>query len=281
MKKLVFTLIVLFFSVYSYAQDDEKKINSTNEATLIGIGKHFVKDTYLSPLKYDGWGLRVLNERIKRLSLGKGNVSRQQLINVDFSSTLNPSETARTFTGFVDYSLGYHYRFNPIRGMSLLVGASAQAQTGFIYNTRNGNNPASAKLAVNLNASALLLYTFKIKNYPLTFRYQLETPFVGAAFSPHYGQSYYEIFSLGNHDDVVKFTSFHNQLAFKNYVTLDFPVKNFTIRTGLMNSSNRMSLNGIKSHTISNSFMIGFVREFISFGGKRQHQSTLLDSAYY
>lgn len=273
--------MALFFSIHTHAQNNDKKFYSTNEATLIGAGKYFMKDSYLSPLKYDGWGLRVLNERIKKISLEDGKISRQQLLNVDFSSTINPSETARSFTGFVDYSLGYHYRFNLMRNMRLLVGSSAQAQAGFIYNTRNGNNPASAKLSLNLNASAMLLYSFKIKNYPLTFRYQLETPFAGAAFSPHYGQSYYEIFNLGNHKDVVKFTSFHNQLAFKNYITLDFPIRNFTIRTGLMNSSNRMNLNGINSHVISNSFMIGFVHEFISFGGKRQHQSILLDSAYY
>ena len=273
--------MVLFFSVNTSAQGDEDKVYSTNEATLIGAGKYFLKDTYLSPLKYDGYGISVLNERMKIIKLGGGKVSRQQLLNVDLSSSLNPAETVRTLSGFVDYSLGYHYRLTPMRNMRVLVGSSAQGEAGFIYNTRNGNNPASAKLGLNLNASALVLYTFKIKNYPITLRYQLESPFMGVAFSPQYGQSYYEIFSLGNNDGVVQFTSFHNQLAFRNYATVDLPVGNFTIRTGIMNNSNRMTLNGIKTNVISNSFMIGFVREFISFGGKKQHNNALLNSAYY
>ena len=276
---------VVLFSCLSFdtqAQtNNENQFYSTNEATLIGAGSYGMKDSYLSPLEYDGWGLRILNERMKIISLGGGNVSRQQFLNVDFSSTLNPAETVRSFTGFVDYSLGYHYRLNPIRNFKLLLGASGQGQVGFIYNTRNGNNPASAKLALNLNLSAIAIYTFRIKDYPLTVRYQIETPFIGAAFSPHYGQSYYEIFNLGNNDGIVKLTSFHNQTAFKNYVTLDFPICNVTLRTGFLNSSFRTDLNGIKSHVVSNSFMIGFVKEFVSFGGKRQRKNTQLKSSFY
>lgn len=277
-------LVVLFCSISFdiYAQtNEENQFYSTNEATLLGVGKYHMKDTYLSPLKYDGWGLRILNERIKIISLGDGNISRQQILNVDFSSTVNPAETVRSFTGFVDYSLGYHYRFIPANNLKLLIGSSAQAQTGFIYNTRNGNNPASAKLDVNLNVSAMAIYTININNYPLTLRYQIEMPFLGAAFSPHYGQSYYEIFNIGNHEGVVKLTSFHNQIALKNYVTLDFPICNVTLRAGFLNSSFRTDLNGIKSHVISNSFMIGFVKEFISFGGRRQRKNTQLKSSFY
>ena len=36
-----------------------------------------------------------------------------------------------------------------------------------------------------------------------------------------------------------------------------------------LNSSYRTDINGIQSHIISHSFMIGLVKEFISFGGKR------------
>ena len=43
-------------------------------------------------------------------------------------------------------------------------------------------------------------------------------------FSPHYGQSYYEIFSLGNSSGVVKFTSLHNQPSLRRMLTADFPV---------------------------------------------------------
>jgi hypothetical protein len=134
---------------------------------------------------------------------------------------------------------------------------------------------------VDLNLSALGIYGLRIKNYPLTFRYQVEIPLAGVFFSPHYGQSYYEIFDLGNYSGVVQFNSFHNKLAVKNYFTVDFPVGNLTIRTGYLHSYYRTDVNNIQTHIRSHSFMIGMVKEFISFGGKRLKNKQKYRSAYY
>lgn len=282
MKKLVLLALIFFCACrWTQAQEESEKPWSTNEATLVGIGKYNVKDTYLSNIKYTGWGLRVLNERMKMVKLGDYRVSRHQMLNVDIAFTNNPAETASDFSGFIDYTLGYHYQFAPASNLKLLVGPSARADFGFIYNTRNGNNPAAAKAGINLNLSAMAIYTWRINDYPLTFRYQVETPFLGAMFAPHYGQSYYEIFDLGNHKGVIACVSFHNQVAFRHYFTVDIPVMNFTIRTGFLNSSFRTDIHGIKSHVISNNFMIGFVKEFVSFGGKRLKEKSRYASAYY
>ena len=45
------------------------------------------------------------------------------------------------------------------------------------------------------------------------------------------------------------------------------------MRAGYLNSMYRTDVNGIKTHVLSNSFMIGLVKEFYSFGGKRLKQS--------
>jgi len=126
----------------------------------------------------------------------------------------------------------------------------------------------------------MALYTLRIRSYPLTFRYQFEIPFAGILFSPHAGQSYYEIFSQGNRSGIVPFTSFHNKQAMKNYLTVDFPIGKLTFRAGYLNNLYYLDVNGIRSHILSNSFVIGFVKEFIAFGGKRT-QSTRHKSAYY
>lgn len=275
---LLFLYLILPVAAQSDRRDEPW---SVNEATLVGAGRYNIKDSYLSDLKYTGWGLRVMNERIKATRLADYNISRQQRISVDVSSTHNPAENTHDFAGFVDYTLGYHYRFSVLPGLKLLAGTSAHFMGGFIYNTRNSNNPASAKVDLDLNLSAMALYNLRIKEYPLTFRYQVEMPFAGALFSPHYGQSYFEIFNQGNASGIVQFSSFHNKLALKNYITVDFPVCNFTVRAGYLNSSYRLNVNNIKSHLISHSFMIGIVKEFVSFGGKRLKQTRQYKSAYY
>ena len=128
---------------------------------MVGIGGYNLRDTYLSPstdINYTGWVAWVLNERMKIVRLADYNVSRQQLINVEFGSTRNGAETANEYAGFVDYSLGYHYRFPQVlSGLKVLTGASARLSGGFIYNTRNSNNPVSGKADFDLNLSAMAI----------------------------------------------------------------------------------------------------------------------------
>ena len=288
MKKIL-CLISLFMglAVPLMAQSDSDEIpRSTNESTMIGIGRYNLRDTYLSPstdINYTGWVARILNERMKTVSLFDYKVSRQQLINVEFGSTHNGAETANEYAGFVDYSLGYHYRLDNalLPGLKVLAGASARLMGGFIYNTRNSNNPVSGKGDLDLNLSAMAIYNFKIKNLPLTVRYQAEIPFAGVLFSVHKGEPYYFL-TQGSADGIVRFSSFHNKFAMKNYFTLDIPVSNFTVRVGYLNSMYRTDVNSIKTHVLSNSFMIGLVKEFVSFGGRRQKNNAhRYKSAYY
>lgn len=278
--------LFLWMALPLVAQLDEEEVpRSINESTMVGIGGYNLRDTYLSPstdINYTGWVARILNERMKVVRLADYKISRQQLINVEFGSTRNGAETANEYAGFVDYSLGYHYRFtNLLPGLKVLTGASARLSGGFIYNTRNSNNPVSGKGDFDLNLSAMAIYNFKIKEFPLTFRYQAEIPFAGVLFSVHKGEPYYFL-TQGGSDGIVRFSSFHNKFAMKNYFTLDIPVSNFTLRVGYLNSMYRTDVNSIKTHVLSNSFMIGFVKEFVSFGGKRlKSNAHRYSSAYY
>lgn len=280
----IFSFLCLALPLMAQSEEDEVP-RSINESTMVGVGSYNLRDTYLSPstdINYTGWVARILNERMKVVRLADYKVSRQQLINVEFGSTRNGAETANEYAGFVDYSLGYHYRFPQILpGLKILTGASARLSGGFIYNTRNSNNPVSGKADFDLNLSAMAIYNFKLKNFPLTIRYQAEIPFAGVLFSVHKGEPYYFL-TQGSADGIVRFSSFHNKFAMKNYFTLDVPVFDFTVRVGYLNSMYRTDVNNIKTHVLSNSFMIGLVKEFVSFGGKRlKKDAHRYRSAYY
>ena len=253
-------LCLLFFCLpFPATAQAEDVPRSINESTMVGIGGYNLRDTYLSPstdINYTGWVARVLNERMKIVRLADYNVSRQQLINVEFGSTRNGAETANEY-------------------------ASARLSGGFIYNTRNSNNPVSGKADFDLNLSAMAIYNFRIKGFPLTLRYQAEIPFAGVLFSVHKGEPYYFL-TQGSKDGIVRFSSFHNKFAMKNYFTFDISVSSFTVRVGYLNSMYRTDVNSIKTHVLSNSFMIGLVKEFVSFGGKRlKSERYRYKSAYY
>lgn len=161
----------------------------------------------------------------------------------------------------VNWNYGYHYNFPITSNFKLLAGAVADLNGGFIYNLRNGNNPASARAYVNLDASGMAVWNLHIKNYPITLRYQVNLPVVGVMFSPNYGQSYYEIFSLGNSSGVVKMTSIHNQPSLRQMLTCDFPIGIATMRFAYLWDAQQSKVNGLRTHIYSHAFMIGFVKE--------------------
>jgi hypothetical protein len=258
---------------------DYTNLRSINEGTLIGVGGYRMKDTYLSPEKYGGFGFRFMNERMRLLSGYK--ISRQNVVNVDISSTMNGAENANFLSAFVNYSTGYHYRLLPDPYFKIMIGGSARGMAGMVYNTRNGNNPMTVHADVDLNFSLIAIYEFRIKNYPFALRGQFETPFAGVLFSPVYSQSYYEIFSLGNTAEVFNFNSFHNKLATHNYLTIDFPVGGLTLRAGYFGSFYTTDIHDIDRYIISHNAMLGFVKEFVAFGGREMRKRNLFHSAYY
>ena len=87
-------------------------------------------------------------------------------------------------------------------------------------------------------------------------------PFVGLMFSPNYGQSYYEIFSLGHYDHNVCFTWPGNAPCFSQLLSADIPLGAGTLRVAYRCDIRQSHVNSLKSHTWSNLFMIGFVKHF-------------------
>ena len=198
------------------------------------------------------------------------HVMRSVMIGAD---TENISQTNHTYGGLVNWSYALHYQFRPAKGLKILFGPMLDLNAGVVYNRRNSNNPAQAKAYGGLGASGMLIYRFRIKNYPLTVRWQANLPLLGVMFSPEFGESYYEIFSLGNGGRNVVFTSLHNNPSLRQLLTLDFPVGNTVMRVGYVCDLQQAKVNNLKSHTYSHDFMIGVVRNLYLFHGKK-HMTT-------
>ena len=159
----------------------------------------------------------------------------------------------------------------------LLGGGGWQASLGGIYNVRNTNNPGSLKASTNFNLSAMALYNWR----GITFRWQLSTPFLGLFFSPEYGHSYYEIFTLGNNKGTIHFASFHNQQALRNYFTVDVPLRRVTLRAGYVGDYYRTHENQLITSIVSHQLVLGLAFESLHFGGKKGRESKVVNSIFY
>ena len=275
---LVLTCFSFSFCCCIYSQErNASPVSTVNHSTLLGIGKAFLSDSYLSPLTYDGVSISLMHDRIQVSPHGGGDLLLQQQFQIHTAITRNPTASASEYYGDIRYHLTGLYPLWKADRLTLLGGGGAGISLGGIYNVRNSNNPGSLKTAVNLQLSTMALYHWK----SVTFRWQLTSPFAGMFFSPEYGHSYYEIFTLGNNKGTVHFGSFHNQLALQNYFTIDVPIRNVTLRAGYLGHFYRTDVNQLVTRIVSHQFMVGMVFESIHFGGKRMRNNPSIRSIYY
>ncbi len=249
---------------------------TVNQGTLLGVGSMILTDTYLSPLAYNGLSLSLFYERLSGTPYFKGKLLLQQQFFLQAASTDNPASNAITYYGNVDYHLNGFYPIFKINSFRLLGGGGADLSLGGIYNIRNSNNPAQLKTSVNLNASLLAYYNWK----QITFRWQMTTPLMGAFFSPDYGQSYYEMFVLGNKSGVIHFATPANQRGLRNYITVDYPIGKVTLRAGYLRNYYRTEANKLITSISSHQFVIGLAFESLSFGRKDIVNNDWLKSVY-
>lgn len=234
----------------------------TTHSTLFGIGSTNLYDTYLSPLEYRGGQMNFLRESLRRTHWLDGRITTQGLLHGYFGYARNLEDTGKEMAGQIGYDIGWHYNWLLPCRLRLMAGGQLGTQLGFLYNMRGGNNPAQARLAVNLSASLAVIYPFRIKRVPLSVRYQFDLPVLGAAFSPAFGQSYYEIFYENDYDHNICCTHPGNAPSSRHLLTFDIPVKGFTLRVGYQCDIRQSKMNNLRNHTYNHSFMIGYVKHF-------------------
>lgn len=244
-----------------YAPDTIRNNKIITNAQMIGIGAVNILDTYLSPEKYRGTELRYISHTLRerrdsrwsRLIVHQGNMSYSN----------NRSGNGGEIAGAYTFSYGVHYNWDFFDGsLNVKAGAQADFNVGFLYNMRNSNNPAQARLSLNISPSAAATYRFRLWQHNYSLRYELSVPLIGMMFSPNYGQSYYEIFSRGNYDHNIVPTTFGSTPSLRQMLTFDFSLGRTTLRLGYMGDFQQARVNNLKYHSYSNMLLIGIVRQF-------------------
>jgi hypothetical protein len=268
------TVVMLLLSLCVYGQETiTLPLNKESlHSTMIGVGGANILDTYLSPYNYTGTDIRIQRETQRMTTLWGGRVSNQVLIDVNGAINKNHVRNIKEYAGGIRYSQGWFYQFaggntvNPVERSSspwnLAAGLAASGYLGGIYIDRSGNNPAQAKADLMIDMSAMATYDMVIAKHHYLWRYQVSVPLMGIAFSPNYGQSYYEAFELRHHDHNVVFAYPGNMPSMRHRLTLDIPIRRTVLRVGYVAQFNQSTFNHLKYHSYTHDFMIGFNKYF-------------------
>lgn len=233
----------------------------TSSALLLGVGKARQLDTYLSPMEYTGLQLSFMSQRERMTRHANRHISFQSTFFGAYTSTDNPAGTADYIGGRLAYDAAWHYHYSPLKNLDLKGGAMIGTDLGFLYNSRNGNNPAQGHFSIDLSLSAGASYAFRLKQLPMRVGYQADLPMIGMMFCPEFGESYYEISQNGvGHDILCAHPC--NALSLRQFLTMDFCLRRITLRIGYLCDIRQQNARSIKYRDISHSFMFGIVRHF-------------------
>ena len=230
-------------------------------STTVGIGGTNILDTYLSDEHFKGTGISFLST-IEREKPGKRwSTLMEHEANL---SLCNSRHIQQEMEGAYNFYWGKLYRWQLLDGaLSLQAGGLLNASLGFIYNTSNGNNPAQARVHLNLMPTGVASYRFQLFKKTFIARYELSLPLTGIQFSPNYGQSYYEIFNRGDYDHNVVATTFVTAPEWRNLLTLDAAIsRKLTLRIGYLGNIQQSKVNNLRQHIWTHRFLIGFTKRF-------------------
>ena len=229
---------------------------------MLGLGPSKVLDTYLTPEKFSGTGYTYLyiRDNAPTDSLRKRWTTTIEH-ELNLSTTKDRSGNASDLE--VTYNLygARYYNLYPASHLHLQVGAAINTCVGAIYNMTSSNNPAQARAAINIMPSGTATYNFNIRNQRFTARYELNLPLLGVMFSPNYGQSYYEIFQLGNYDHNIVPVTFISAPSFRQVASIDWHYSpRWSLRLAYLGNYQQSQVNNLKQHVYAHRFLIGLTR---------------------
>ncbi len=250
-------IITLSTSLGILAQERES-------ATLIAFGHRSQSDTYLSNERYNGASLGVISQKSRPTHWLDRRVYVQHLTQGDVAYCKARAHKHSTISGLFHWQVAWQYHFMPTNSnWEINAGPGLQTNFGFVYNTLGGNNPASAKASLHVIASAQARRHFDIGSNKFTATLQADVPLSGVLFSPDYGQSYYEIFSLGKYSHNICYAFPLKAFQANTMLTLDWHIKpSASLRIGYQGMFMQSDANNLKTQDFSHHIILGYVRNF-------------------
>lgn len=282
MIKKIFMLVTALLSFANVlAQEEEEVARPVTNALELQLGSAGARDTYLTPQLYSGLNLGLRYDRWHAWKQPRW-VS-QQSMTAHFGMLEDAGKHSEEWVGRFGYRYAAHYRWNHLwcEPLTVMIGAFSGIEAGFDYNLKlaGGNNPATAKLAVNMGLSAVGIWHYSLLGKGCSAMLQVQLPLMGYAVQPEYGASYYETFYLDTEDNELCFTSLHNRQDLDVRLTTDLALAAIpwmrnngnSLRVGIGYQIQTMDANKVVTRYSSFDFVIGLVFEHLKYNRQKSN----------
>lgn len=243
----------------------EVEFRPITSSFMIDCGSASILDTYLTPITYSGYDLRLSYEGFKAMKFNPEYWIMQFTSGVQYDNVKNivQNRVMHSLTLDIEWGMMHRWNMNVVEGLTLYLGGSAGLYGGVIYNQYNSNNPVSAKIRVSANLVAMATYDLKIGELPITLRYEPTLPMIGVFFAPGYGESLYEVY-LGNMDGVVHAAYWGNRFDMTNLLTADLHLGRVSLRIGYRGVYEASWVNNTDTRIYTNSLIIGVSGDWVN-----------------
>lgn len=243
----------------------EQRVLSTIYAVEIGGEQAF--NTYLSPLRQRGttYALSGRWSRPFASPLWDMDINAR----VRLGTLHNRANTASMTDLGITLSWQAQRSFAPLPALSLKAGAGIMLDAGMLYLPRNSNNPVAARAWVGATLNGAANYSLRLWGHKINIIDEICLPTLGVFFSPHFGQSYYEI-SLGETSGLARCGWWGNHFAIDNLLAVEVPVCSTRIRVGYRINALNSRASDIHSRITTHSVVLGIHTDWLNV--TRRHE---------
>ncbi len=260
--------LLLAISFTAFSQKAEKPLRPVFAAYTVEAGTSRLADTYLTPLKYNGWHTALGYNRYQAMRFDPSRWTMRLHANISLDRTNNPARNATMWSMLISADWGMMHKWRPSPGLTLALGGSTGIEGGVIYNNRNGNNPASAKGAWTIGLTGYAALNLRLWRLPVTLMYHPVLPVTGILFAPEYGELYYEIY-LGDRSGLVHGAWWGNRFRLDNLLTADLHFGATALRIGYSGRILTSKVNHIVTRHFTHALTIGISGEWLSINPRK------------
>lgn len=269
---LLVALMLLAVLLSRAAETDSSRmevIRPVMSAYTFEAGSSHLADTYLTPLIYGGYSLALQYERWQAMKFSPERWVMSLAVRGTWDYADSLARNNSMWYAGLDARWAMMHRWKLPWGITVGAGGATGIIAGCMYNGRNSNNPASAKVSWTIDAAAYASWKTRIGRLPVTLTYRPIMPLTGVFYGVEYGQLYYEYW-LGNRKNTIHWGHWGNYFAMDNQLTADLHFGSTSLRVGYRGYVYSTKVNGITSRITSNTFIIGISGEWMSINPRKK-----------